>query len=230
MYQFAEVEESYKQELETFQKRYPVAPVVETPLTVNLNKMRAALDDANQDLKLANLDERKRSEISMAISDAARSELKVLLENERDRLAADLALEAKSYQRQQELNAGAVEREARAAALRFSGMTPAELLNAAQGIINEKKPVNPAVIDSLSSELRAVDPEQHAKFRESVNREQLYDGYRFTDSGSRIIKQLTAMESALKNGNEYGQPLLVPILHADGSIIPEQLTDILGMV
>jgi hypothetical protein len=225
MYKRDDLNDRVQSEMARFEARHgKPSPAIETPLTANVRRMAGTVAEASKQIRLSGLSKPEREELAAALNEAVKDELAELLVAERGRVEAEIAKEAKRYARETDLNRLAVEREARAAALRFQAMSAKELAQAANDFITNPRPTPPEVIDSLSLAVKAADPIVFDMLRETVVKENRYEGHRFTETGAKLCKQLRLIDAAIVSGDT------VPILHEDGSYHGEDILKLTGVV
>lgn len=213
-----------------------LGPAREGPLLASARKMAETMKAVKSELRWAKIGKEDRAQMNADLLEAAKADLVSLFQEERERIAAELAKEEKRFTRDRELYAAKYAKEEAAAALRFKAMSKDELLAAARDFEANPQPWSAGMIDALSAELKAipgmesVDDKgflitEHERFRQVVTREKRYEPHRFTPAGAEIVARLEVIDGAIKAGGEY-----VPILHEGGGLSVENTRDFIGEV
>lgn len=220
---FTATPEGFGPELDNFNEMNLVPDIVDTPIIRTVAKLKATIEDARKEMVHSAMDQAERGKLNSRIYDAAREELVRTIGAEKERLAEALGAERIRLDRERALHRDALDRAAREASIRFSAMSAAELERESLRILNSGQPVEPVILDLLSSELRSQNPSAHTFFREESARGRLYETERFTETGRKIARSLDTL-----GGYEDGQ--YVPVEHVDGSFSAVSLAQALGEV
>lgn len=220
---FTATPEGFGPELDNFNSMNQVPEIVDTPIIRTVSKLKATIEGARQEMQHSALSQAERGRLNSRIYDAAREELVRVIGAEKERLSEALGAERIRLERERALHRDALDRAAREAGVRFSAMTAQELERESLRILNSGQPVEPVILDLLSSELRSQAPQAHAFFREESAKARLYETERFTENGRKIARSLNTL-----NGYEDGQ--YVPVEHVDGSFSAVSLAQAIGEV
>lgn len=216
------MDEFASRDLAQFEARNPGPKVVDTPLYRNMQRIKRTVSAAKNELKLSGMDTAARDALKVKILDAAKVDLQGMIAAEKERVASELSKQAESMDRDRRLNSTKYEARAREMAFRYSSFTDDEVKMEAARLMKDPAPIDPLLIDTLSVQLKGIDKEEHAKFRNFVKESRLYEGHRHTPEGRQLAKYEAELDKGLAADGE------VPIMYDNGLIQRQDLGAIIG--
>lgn len=217
-----DMNEAGQRDLAQFTSRHPSPRAVETPLYKNMQRIKRTVSEAKNELKLSGMGSADRDALKMKILDAAKVDLQGMIAAEKERVASELAKQAESMDRDRRLNSTKYEARAREMAFRYSSFTDDEVRLEAGRLMQSPEPIDPLLIDTLSVQLKGIDKEEHAKFRNFVKESRLYEGHRHTPEGKQLSRYEQELERGLRVDGE------VPIMYENGLIQRQSMSEIIG--
>lgn len=179
-------------------------------LGASVRSMADAFSRARKQIDLGNPDQAARSRIAMAVYDAAKEDVREIVEAEKAMVEAAMAAERRKYERAAELNRDKLAQEAASYQRRVDAFTAEELKKEAILVMSGKRELTPDMVDIISAAAKATNPHLHADLRKTVQERDLYSPWKHTDDGKVITKYLNTIDAALRHGNE------IPVLDANG--------------
>lgn len=197
---------------------------IESNFVKNIRRLKTTVSSARNEIRLQSIEAFKRDALNVQISEAVKQDLAELLQGEKSRLDAEAKRVEKAYQRDLLNNENAYDRKARAQALRYQAMSKEELVRAGADFRDHPRAELPENIDALCACLKSVDPGLHSELRQTIQAEDRYNGWKFTDEGKKLVHSLEVFEIAIKKGD------FVPLELQDGTYQIEQINQIVGQI